>query len=294
MDGSSGVSIRPGSLTSFHVRAKVYVIDAVVTRTGRAREFVDRYLAEYAPGATKRGMTLDRILVSPPIWFADESNTVTVCWELAGATGLVGDDVARPARQGPRAMVGRPRGIDRIPAPDHGIGRRRRRRTLRCSSHPADPPRIGAGGIPDRRLIDRMRDVRVRRAPPRRAYVGRLPQRRRHSGTCGVPDQESCADSEPLLDRLLNQYWSPMSTASTTRPNRLPRGRRRDRCIERCWWPSPPRLPQRPWRRSSPTCCACRGMCTPSRRVSSAAPPARWAHHAGLTSSSRSSPMEPD
>jgi hypothetical protein len=65
--------------------AAVYVIDQVVTRPGRAREFVDRYLAEYAPGARDRGMTLDRILVSPPIWFAEESNTVTVCWALAGA-----------------------------------------------------------------------------------------------------------------------------------------------------------------------------------------------------------------
>lgn len=65
--------------------AKVYVIDQVVTRPGRAREFVDRYLAEYAPGAADRGMSLDRILVSPPIWIPDESNTVTVCWELAGS-----------------------------------------------------------------------------------------------------------------------------------------------------------------------------------------------------------------
>lgn len=67
--------------------AKVYVIDRVVTRPGRAREFVERYLAEYAPGAVERGMTLDRLLVSPPIWFADDSNTVTVQWTVAGAQG---------------------------------------------------------------------------------------------------------------------------------------------------------------------------------------------------------------
>lgn len=67
--------------------AKVYVIDRVVTRPGCAREFVDRYLAEYAPGAQSRGMVLDRILVSPPIWFTDESNTITACWELSGAQG---------------------------------------------------------------------------------------------------------------------------------------------------------------------------------------------------------------
>ena len=66
---------------------KVYVIDRVVTRPGRAREFVDAYLAEYAPGARERGMTLEHVLVSPPVWFDDESNTITVTWTLDGADG---------------------------------------------------------------------------------------------------------------------------------------------------------------------------------------------------------------
>jgi len=64
---------------------QVYVIDRVVTQPGRAREFVDRYLAEYAPGARQRGMTLRDILVSPPIWFTDQSNTVIVRWSLPSA-----------------------------------------------------------------------------------------------------------------------------------------------------------------------------------------------------------------
>ena len=63
----------------------VYVIDHVVTHPGRGREFVDRYLAEYAPGARKRGMTLRDILVSPPVWFTDQSNTITIRWSLPGA-----------------------------------------------------------------------------------------------------------------------------------------------------------------------------------------------------------------
>lgn len=62
----------------------VYVIDRVVTKPGQARTFVDRYLAEYAPGARARGMTLEHILVSPPIWFEDQANTVTVTWTLPG------------------------------------------------------------------------------------------------------------------------------------------------------------------------------------------------------------------
>ncbi|BBZ15771.1 alpha-amylase family protein [Mycolicibacterium gadium] len=63
----------------------VYVVDHVVTQPGRAKEFIDRYLAEYAPGARERGMTLRDILVSPPIWFTDQSNTVTVRWSLPSA-----------------------------------------------------------------------------------------------------------------------------------------------------------------------------------------------------------------
>lgn len=65
--------------------AEVWVIDRVVTRPGRAREFVDTYLAEYVPGATARGMTLREVLVSPPIWFTDQSNTVTITWTLPDA-----------------------------------------------------------------------------------------------------------------------------------------------------------------------------------------------------------------
>jgi hypothetical protein len=61
---------------------QVYVIDRVITRPGCARKFVDTYLARYAPGARERGMTLERVLVSPPIWFSDQSNTVTVIWSL--------------------------------------------------------------------------------------------------------------------------------------------------------------------------------------------------------------------
>src|SRR5689334_7331064 len=61
---------------------EVFVIDRVVTRPGCARAFVDTYLAEYAPGARARGMTLRDVLVSPPIWLDDQSNTVTIIWSL--------------------------------------------------------------------------------------------------------------------------------------------------------------------------------------------------------------------
>ncbi|OBG38328.1 hypothetical protein A5672_16560 [Mycobacterium alsense] len=61
---------------------RVFVIDRVVTRPGCARRFVDTYLAEYAPGARDRGMTLRDVLVSPPIWSDELSNTVTITWTL--------------------------------------------------------------------------------------------------------------------------------------------------------------------------------------------------------------------
>jgi hypothetical protein len=64
---------------------EVYVIDRVVTRAGRARDFVDAYLSGYAPGARARGMSLRDVLVSPPIWFDDQSNTVTITWSLPSA-----------------------------------------------------------------------------------------------------------------------------------------------------------------------------------------------------------------
>jgi hypothetical protein len=61
---------------------QVYVVDRVTTRPGCAKTFVDAYLSEYAPGARRRGMTLRDVLVSPPIWFDDRSNTVTITWSL--------------------------------------------------------------------------------------------------------------------------------------------------------------------------------------------------------------------
>src|SRR5690242_12887910 len=61
---------------------EVLVIDRVVTRPGCARQFVDRYIHEYAPGARERGMTLRDVLISPPIWFDDQPNTVMITWSL--------------------------------------------------------------------------------------------------------------------------------------------------------------------------------------------------------------------
>src|SRR3984957_445782 len=60
----------------------IFVIDRMVTKPGCARTIIDTFLADYAPGARDRGMTLRDVLVSPPIWSEELSNTVTITWTL--------------------------------------------------------------------------------------------------------------------------------------------------------------------------------------------------------------------
>ncbi|KMO82759.1 Stress responsive A/B Barrel Domain protein [Mycolicibacterium chlorophenolicum] len=62
--------------------SEVFVVDRVTTAAGCARDFIDAYLTGYAPGARERGMTLRDVLVSPPIWFPDRTNVVTITWVL--------------------------------------------------------------------------------------------------------------------------------------------------------------------------------------------------------------------
>lgn len=65
----------------------VHIIDRVEARPGCGREFVDAYLAEYVPRARARGLTLDRLLVSPPVWMDDEPTVITAIWSAAGPAG---------------------------------------------------------------------------------------------------------------------------------------------------------------------------------------------------------------
>lgn len=63
----------------------IYLTDQVVLIPGAARAFVESYLNEYAPGAVARGLTLERVLVQPPLWLDDASNTVIATWTVDGA-----------------------------------------------------------------------------------------------------------------------------------------------------------------------------------------------------------------
>ena len=62
--------------------------ERLIVVVGDAHGPVAGYLAEYAPGARERGMTLRDVMVSPPIWFdgSDEQvNTITITWTLPSA-----------------------------------------------------------------------------------------------------------------------------------------------------------------------------------------------------------------
>lgn len=65
----------------------VHIIDELVARPGEGRRVLDDYMTRYAPGAKARGMVLDRVLVSPPVWMDDQPNTLTIVWTVAGAGG---------------------------------------------------------------------------------------------------------------------------------------------------------------------------------------------------------------
>lgn len=62
----------------------IYIVDRVVLHPGTAPAFIDAYKREYVPRARERGLTLERILVSPPAWIDGEANTVTATWTVNG------------------------------------------------------------------------------------------------------------------------------------------------------------------------------------------------------------------
>jgi len=63
----------------------IYVVDEFVVAPGQGEALLQEYLAGYGPGAQARGFSLDRVLVSPPLWNHHAPNTVTVSWTIDGA-----------------------------------------------------------------------------------------------------------------------------------------------------------------------------------------------------------------
>lgn len=63
----------------------IFVIDRIVARPGRGKALFDRYVQDYVPLATGRGLTLQHRLVSPPVWLEEQSNTLLFIWSVQGA-----------------------------------------------------------------------------------------------------------------------------------------------------------------------------------------------------------------
>ena len=68
--------------------ATVYLIDQVTPKPGLAQAFVQAWRERYVPGAQARGMRLEHIWVTPPLWLEDQSNTLTIIWSVRGAEGF--------------------------------------------------------------------------------------------------------------------------------------------------------------------------------------------------------------
>ena len=66
--------------------SEIYIIDRIVAKQGQALAVRDAYIADYAPGARARGLTLRSQLISPPFVLKhDRSNTLCFTWSLGGA-----------------------------------------------------------------------------------------------------------------------------------------------------------------------------------------------------------------
>ena len=82
----------------------VQIIDALVALPGQGKGLLAAYRADYAPGARARGMVLERVLVSPPLWMDDQPNTLTIIWNVEGAAGWWGMRLAAGADPGATAF----------------------------------------------------------------------------------------------------------------------------------------------------------------------------------------------
>lgn len=62
--------------------SRIIVIDEVWPMTGQVEAYRDAYLADYAPAARRRGMTLESVMLSPPLVLAEGGNRLTFVWSL--------------------------------------------------------------------------------------------------------------------------------------------------------------------------------------------------------------------
>jgi hypothetical protein len=68
----------------------VYLIDDLLAAPGKGRELLAAYRERYVPGGVARGMTLEKVIVSPPVWLEEASNRLTILWTVEGPGGWWG------------------------------------------------------------------------------------------------------------------------------------------------------------------------------------------------------------
>lgn len=71
----------------------IFIIDELIAAPGNGPALLAAYKERYVPGAQARGMVLQRIVVSPPLWLNEASNRLTAIWTVAGASGWWGQAV---------------------------------------------------------------------------------------------------------------------------------------------------------------------------------------------------------
>jgi hypothetical protein len=66
---------------------KVYILDQITPKPGRAKDVAKLYMDTYAPGAKSRGMTLEFSLIAPPMYLENQSNVLYFLWSVEGVGG---------------------------------------------------------------------------------------------------------------------------------------------------------------------------------------------------------------
>lgn len=69
---------------------KVFIFDEIVVPTSQAAKLRDAYIADYAPTAKARGMSLEGAWRSPPVELADRTVTLHFLWSVPNIGGWWG------------------------------------------------------------------------------------------------------------------------------------------------------------------------------------------------------------
>jgi hypothetical protein len=81
--------------------SKIYILDEVKPKPGGVEAYRAAYLAEYAPGARARGMTLEAVRLDPPVELAEGGNVLSFLWSVPDVQGWwkmrIGSDAEKGA-----------------------------------------------------------------------------------------------------------------------------------------------------------------------------------------------------